>query len=428
MLPRAMPNPRALLNIGADLGRDARYLFWGLLAWDFAVGLYASFWTIYIESLKAAPFLVGLLIGGQSIIRISMSLPAGIIADRVSRRRLILITCWIGVPASLIYGLAQVWWQLIPGLILMALTNFSLPALSSYIADAVPARERARAFTLIYTTGPSIAFIISPIIGGILGEAFSLRLLFFITALMFLATTFIFSHISDRPHTAHEGPKASYREAISVPPVRMMCLLQFIVLGMLAIGITLLPNFLQDVHHLNIGEIGRLGAIAPVGSILLSTAISRIRWFSLNRGIALATFSIGTICAVSLLTGNIWLLSLFYLTRGGFMVASSLFTAAAGELAPERLRGRTFALADFMGGAGFGLAPFAAGALYAIRPGVPLFVTAAAAPFLVLLILWVEQRYVAPLLQTRLEAASPSATPATVSTHEPDVVTSQESA
>jgi hypothetical protein len=208
----------------------------------------------------------------------------------------------------------------------------------------------------------------------------------------------------------------------------MMCLLQFIVLGMLAIGITLLPNFLQDVHHLNIGEIGRLGAIAPVGSILLSTAISRIRWFSLNRGIALATFSIGTICAVSLLTGNIWILSLFYLTRGGFMVASSLFTAAAGELAPERLRGRTFALADFMGGAGFGLAPFAAGALYAIRPGVPLFVTAAPAPFLVLLILWVEPRYVTPALQARLEAASPSTLPSTAPAHEPDIVTSQESA
>jgi hypothetical protein len=74
------------------------------------------------------------------------------------------------------------------------------------------------------------------------------------------------------------------------------------------------------------------------------------------------------------------------------------------------------------------LAPFAAGTLYAIRPGVPLFVTAAAAPFLVLLILWVEQRYVTPALQARLEAASPSTLPSTAPAHEPDIVTSQESA
>jgi hypothetical protein len=166
----------------------------------------------------------------------------------------------------------------------------------------------------------------------------------------------------------------------------------FLVLGGMAIGITLLPNYLQDVRGLSIGTIGRLGAIAPIGSILLSTIISRSGVLTPTRGIALATLSIGGVCAAVLLTGNIWLLSLAYLGRGGFMVAWSLLTAAVGDHAPERLRGRSFAFVDFLGGAGFGLAPLLSGALYSIRPGLPMLVTAIAAPILVALVLTVERR------------------------------------
>jgi MFS family permease len=383
------------------LRRDAALIFWAMVLWDFGIGLYLALWPLYIESLGASPFEIGLLIGGYGLLRIALTLPSGIVADRASRRKLIIGTTFISVPSVLGYGFAQEWWHLIPPYFLMAMSNFGLPALSSYIADAAGV-NRARAFTLIYVVGPSAALILSPVIGGWLGDQFSLRVPFFLSAACYLAATVVFAFIRERPHAAtHSGPTGGYRAAVQLPAVRWVSALQFGVLAVLTIGVTLLPNYLEDVHEIGIQTIGWYGGIAAVGSILLSLAISRLRFMTASRGIALATVSVGIVCAMTLVGGNSWFLAVAFLMRGGFSVAWSLFAAVLGDVTPQHLRGRAFALAEFLGGIGYGLAPFAAGALFGWRSGAPLAITALTAAPVALLALWVERRYVRSALTAR---------------------------
>ena len=68
---------------------------------------------------------------------------------------------------------------------------------------------------------------------------------------------------------------------------------------------------------------------------------------------------------------------LAFLLRGGYMVAWSLYAAALGNVAPQRLHGRAFALSEIAGGTGFALAPFLAGPLYSWQPTAPLLVACA---------------------------------------------------
>jgi MFS family permease len=137
--------------------------------------------------------------------------------------------------------------------------------------------------------------------------------------------------------------------------------------------------------------------------VLISLVIAKVAWISGSRGIALGTMLVGALCGVTLLTRNPWILAPAFLMRGGFMVAWSLFHAVLGEVSTERLRSRTFALGDCLGGIGFGLAPFLAGAIYGWRPSAPLLATVILAPVLGAAAIYVERRFVAPLIAARTQ-------------------------
>ncbi|MCC6791736.1 MAG: MFS transporter [Thermomicrobiales bacterium] len=391
---------RSRINLG--LPRDGQLLFWGMFAWEFGIGLYNLLQTLYMEELGASPIQIGVLVGVQGIARVAVTLPSGILAERFSRRRLIVWTTASTVPAALFIGIAQDWWQLIPGMVLLMVGNLGTPAFSSYIVDISTPRTRARMFAMIYTVGPSVATIISPTLGGFIAEQISLRTLFFFSAAAYATSTLIFSRISERPLvTHHNEQKPSYREAFALPVVRAVALLKFGVLLTLMLGVTLLPNYLEDVHGLSIGQIGRLGSVYAAGSVILGMIVARIAWISGCRGIAIGTCLVGVMCGVTLLTGNLWILGPAFLMRGGFMVVWSLFHAVLGEISTPRLRSRTFALGDFLGGVGLVLAPFLAGALYDWRPEAPLLAAVILAPLLAVVAIGVERRFVAPTVAAR---------------------------
>ncbi len=396
---RLLPQHRSL-----GLSRDASLLFWGLFCWEFGFGLYMYLMTLYMESLGASSVQIGFLVGTQGLARFVMYLPAGIIAERYSRRLIIVWTTFVTVPAVLSFAIAQTWWHLLPGLILFVCGNLGVPAFSSYIAEA-GAPNRARAFALIYTVGPSVALIVSPVAGGWLADLVSLRVVFYLSAVAFLISTAIMWQLSERP-LANQGPvNTSYLEAFRVPVIRAIGFLQLAVLAVLGVGTTLLPNYLHDVRGISLAAVGNFGSIAALGSVILSVAVGRSPWLTAIRAIAIATLSVGLLCIITLVTGNLWILAIAFMGRGGLMVAWSLFAAVLSETVPVRLQARAYAIAELLGSIGFGLAPFAAGVLYDWRRGAPLLVTALASPVLAAAALWIERRFVRPAMAARLSEA-----------------------
>ncbi|HEY8448685.1 MAG TPA: MFS transporter [Thermomicrobiales bacterium] len=395
---------RRRLSLG--LSRDALLLFWGLFWWEFGYGLFMYLLTLYMQELGATSVQIGTLVGIQGLARFLMYIPSGIIAERYSRRLIIIWTTFATAPAAIMYALAQTWWHLIPGLILFVVANLGTPAYSSYIAEA-GAPNRARAFALIYTVGPSASLVIAPLCGGWLADRISMRLVFVLSAISFLIATIILWQLSERPLVRSSTAKTSYMGALRTPIIRAVALFQLAVLGVLGLGTTLLPNFLHDEHGLSLATVGNFGSIAAVGSILLSFAVGRSAWLTAIRAIALATLAIGLVCVVPLLTGNIWILAVAFLGRGGLTVAWSLFAAVLSDTVPMHLQARAFALAELLGALGFGLAPFAAGALYDWHHGSPLLFAALATPALAVVALWIERRFVIPsMAERKLEASA----------------------
>lgn len=388
-------------GLSFGLHPDVALQFWSISVFNFAFGLYAYLFTLYIEDLGATAVQIGLLIGVQGLLRIAVNIPGGVIADRYSRRKIIILSTGIVVPATISFGLAQAWWHMLPGMLLFVLANLGTPAFSSYLAEVGSARERGRSFSMVYVVGPSAALALSPVTGGWLVDATSYRVVFFISAAGFAVSTAILWRLSERPVVHHGGRPASYREAVNVPVVRALGGLQFSILLVLAVGTTLLTNYLKDSYQVTVGTIGWFGSFAAIGSALLSLTIPRVKIITTIRTIGLAPIFVGILCGVTLLTGNPIVLGIAFMGRGGFMVAWSLFASVLSDTVPPKLLSRSFAFSEFLGSIGLAIAPFVAGALYDWRRGGPAVVTVLATPLLAAAAFWIERRYVRPAIAER---------------------------
>jgi MFS family permease len=394
MTRRVSADLAARLTFG--LSRDAAWLFYAMFLWEVGFGIYSAIQTLFIKSLGGSDIQIGLLIGIQGIVRVAITLPSGILADKFSRRAIIVWATIASAPACVITGLAQSWQQTLPGLILLLVGNVGSPATTAYIAQISTKADRARNFSLIYIASPAVGLIVAPALGGWLAQHFTMRIIYFVSAGIYLVAAWFFAQISDRPLLRHEHSEPSYRQAVSSPAVRSVAILMFAVLAACTMGVTFLPNYLDDVHHFSVGAIGRYFSIAAVGTVLISHVSNRFPWVTAARGIAIATLAVAVTCVTVVLTGNPWILAIAFLGRGGFMVAWTLIYVAMGDVTPDRLRARAFAFSDFLGGIGVGLTPFAAGAIYGWNHDAPLLILGVAAPLIAVGAFALERRLLRP--------------------------------
>jgi MFS family permease len=349
-------------------------LFVAMLLNEGAIGLYLTLWPLYIAALGASPPQIGLVLGYAGLIRLLCLLPSGVLNDRVSPRRLILITRTLAVLGLALCGLAREWWQLLPATTVLGVGVLAFPALSNLIASlSADSAQRTRNFTLLYTVAPSIAYLITPVLGGLIAEQVSLRATLLAASLLTAIAAAILVTIRPPATERVEGPPASYLAALRHRPVLLVSLMMLSTITFLTLGWALTPNFLQEVHGLEFQTIGWLGSMGAGGSVLLSLIISRVRLFQPPfNGLALALGAVIGGFAVLLLGSALWAFAIAYVLRGGFLVAWSVFYAAYGEVTPAELRSRAFALAEILGSAGSTIAPFLAGWLYEIDPRLPL--------------------------------------------------------
>lgn len=368
-----------LPRISLGLDSDNKLMFWGMFFNEAGIGVFMTLWPLYIDFLGASPAEIGLVIGFWGFARLAFLMPSGMLIERFPAKRLILATRIGAIAGYALMSIAQSWWQLFPGLILMAASTASFPVISSVIAEvAGRGRARARAFTLILNVGPSIALLASPALGGILAETISLRAIFVAAAVFNVAGFLVFSRMSQRDVHLPQGPPVTYTEVLRDVGTRQILLLAFAVIFSMIMGVTLVPNLLRQVHEIPIGQIGFLGSMAAIGSISIGLLLSNVK--ALENSMLAFSLTIAAVAGAMTLFifgEAIWFFALGFVLRGGLLAAFSVMYATLSDVTPDRLRNRAYVLAEFMAGSGFALAPFVAGWFFGIRPELPMIVAAA---------------------------------------------------
>lgn len=128
--------------------------------------LWQLWWTLYlIEELNTPITIVGLLATIQNTSRILFQLPGGIIADRIGRKRVIVIGTSLRVIAPTLMLTARSWHWVAPGMVLNAVASLYSPAFNAIIAESLPQERRGAAFGA-YRMMTSIPQVFMPVVSG----------------------------------------------------------------------------------------------------------------------------------------------------------------------------------------------------------------------------------------------------------------------
>jgi len=171
-----------------------------------------------MTTLAASPLLVALVQTATTLPVFLLGLPAGVMADLVDRRRLLIFTqSWMLGVAALLGVLAMMhrigpWWLLSLTFALGIGSAMNGPAWAAAIPELVPRAELPAAVAL-NSVGFNIARAVGPALGGIVMAAAGAGAVFIANAVSFLGVIVVLWSWKERPPAVRE-PGTRFRDAM----------------------------------------------------------------------------------------------------------------------------------------------------------------------------------------------------------------------
>lgn len=370
--PAPQPSPGRWQHLGRALRhRNYRLFFFGqgtslIGSW---MQRTAQAWLVY--DLTKSEWLLGVVAFWGQIMTFFVAPFAGVLADRVNRRRLLIVTQTVAMiqafllAALTMAGWVQVWHIIALSIMLGLVNAFDVPIRQSFVVEMLESREdlpNAIALNSFLVNGskllgPTIAGVLIAMVGE--GMAFLLNGLSFLAviAALFAMTVKPAPRLALKAHPLH-NLREGFAYAMGFAPLRaiLLTLAAVSVLGMSYP--VLMPVIAKEVLHGGPRTLGFLtasgGAGAICGAIYLA---SRRNARGLGRILAVA----GTIFGLGLVafsfSHNQWLsFALLAVTGFGMMVQTSSSNALLQTIVDDDKRGRVMSLYTvcFMGMGPFG--------------------------------------------------------------------------
>ncbi len=340
----------------------------------------AMSWLIY--RLTGSPFLLG-FVGFMSTIPTFLVWPfAGVLLDRWSKHRVIVITQVLAMLQALVLaglllgGLLTesnaAWIVIALSVFLGVVGAFDMPARQSFIVEMVEDRNDLGNAIALNSSLFNGARLIGPPVAGVLVAAVGEGWCFLLNGVSYLAViaALLLMRVPQRlrakppRHVLHELAEG-VRYAFGFPPIRsLLLLIAFNSLVAMPYAV-LMPVFSKDIFHGDAQLLGMLMAAAGVGALGGAAYLaSRRGVLGLGRLIAVATCVFGLGLVGFSQTTNRWVaLPLLALVGWGMMVQMASSNTVLQTLVDDDKRGRvmSFYAMTFAGMAPFG--SLAAGAL-----------------------------------------------------------------
>lgn len=336
----------------------------------------AMSWLVY--RLTNSPFLLGLVGFSSQIPTFILSPLGGVIADRLDRRNLLIVTQALSaVQAALVAFLAlsgkiQVWHILASGFMLGAINSFDIPARQAFLVEMVERKENlsnaialnSMMFNASRLIGPAIAGFMIALYGE--GVCFLINAVSFIAVILSLASMKIKRKEAGRRNMDVFGEiREGFRYAFGFEPIRLILLMLSVISVMGMSYVVLMPVFARDVLKGGPETLGFLMASGGIGAAAATIYLaSRKSILGLGRLIPLssALFAVGVIFFS--FSKNLWFSVVMLAVSGfGMMVNMASCNTILQTISDDDKRGRVMSMytMSFMGVAPIG--SLAAGAL-----------------------------------------------------------------
>jgi len=322
----------------------------------------------YILTFNASYTLAGLVISAFPLARMLFNFPSGILADRIGRRRPLLLGIVIVTLSALGCGLAQSIYELILfRFIFGAGTSMFVIVANVIIADIAPPNERGK-YLSYYQGSFRFGSIFGPAIGGFIAELAGLRTPFFFLAVLgALSVGLTFLLIQEEPHTRHAMTALNVGRLLRLLGDRRLAAIEVTqmasFLTMSSIRTTMLPLYGVDYLGLSVSEIGTilsLGALVSFPTLMImSNVIDRIQ-----RNRIISVGFLGLAVAVFLYTlangFELVLVATVILSVSQILINPSK-SAIIGDITTPEIRGLVMGAFRTAGDIGFFVGPVMAG-------------------------------------------------------------------
>jgi MFS family permease len=342
-----------------------------------------------------SPFLISLMATVASLPFFLFTLPAGVLADKVNRKKFV---CWINLwLAAMAAGLAVLGWlRLINPYTILASVflvgvgfAFNAPAWTSIVPQVVSDSELPSASTLSGLQF-NISGIIGPVLGGFLVPLAGANFVFAVNAACFLLVVLAIRQWK-QPTVPAKLPSESFFKSFGtvihyvryVPEIQVVLARNFIFALFISVIPALIPVVGLQVLHLNASQLGLLFTSMGAGSVL--GAVFVISWLRARFSPDSVTLSANLlIVAAYVLMAFVRQAELFFavaaLAGVGWTLSASELWVAAQRAMPSWARGRMNATvimisqgAMAFGGVIWSFAAAAAGPIYTLLGASVLF-------------------------------------------------------
>ncbi len=330
-------------------------------------------WHIFI--LTDSTLQVGLVGLSRVVPFMLLSFVGGAMADRVSRKRLILSTQSVLMATTVALTVATVTGVVTPAFIYViavisgAATAFDAPARQSILPNLVPRAELANALTL-HSLMRQTATIIGPGLGGLVIGLFGLGTAYAIDVATFLAVIFALIMMSVIPAPKRgqgrnwDAVLGGFRFVRDNPMVLISLSLDFVVTLMRTYRV-LLPVFVRDILLLGPEALGLLHSAGSVGAVVGGLVLGSRGDVRHKIPLMISTYALQGVFLIGF--GFSRTLPVAFLMLAGYgvgnIVSEVMRTTFVQLRTPDNLRGRVTALSSMFTGGGPQLGQVNLGAL-----------------------------------------------------------------
>jgi MFS transporter, DHA1 family, staphyloferrin A biosynthesis exporter len=356
---KALP-PRARFQIFSSLRHvDYRYLWTGTLMMSAGqwVQQVTLGWLLY--DLTGNSVLLGALNGLRALPFLVTGPIAGVAADRMDRRSLLIRTQWVLIITAILMGalvaspFLQVWHIFLFTLITGIAWTITEPVRMSMIPNVVPKENLANAIAL-NSGGFNLMKVIGPALGGALIAWFGAAENFFVQAIAYfgvLAMIYLMHIPSHRAEATRDTALANLKEGFayvwSTPTVLALMTLAYVPRVFAVPYQTLMPVFQKDVLKIGPEGLGLLMAAPGVGAVIAVLTLASSGHRIERQGLLLVA-SIVVLGGFLMFFSQITWLPIALVTLviiGAFQMFFLASTATILQsIVPDQLRGRVLSL------------------------------------------------------------------------------------
>ncbi len=371
--------------------------------WLAAVFSYIGTWvqdvgeSWLMMSLTKDPFPVAMLTTAMTVPMFALLMPAGVMADRLDRRRILMVAQGSMALVALVLAVFTGLGWTTPFVLLVASAGLgvgsalSSPAWSSLVPELVPRKETAEAVTL-NSVAFNIARALGPALGGLILAARGPKAAFFLNAISFLAVIEVLrrydevKEASARHPARRRKPEPLLRALTAafgqVKRSRKLRAMHWSVsaFALAAASVpALLPVFAKQVLHTDGGGYGLMLGALGTGAVLAALLLKRVRPLVSARALVAGAMGLYGVSILAMsATRSLPVATLLLLPAGmGWLASLATLNALVQLSVPEWIKSRVIALYNLCFYVAWSLGASVGGAL-AGHIGVPVTIGLAA--------------------------------------------------